>query len=158
MLRMTRLQWLVIGTLAIVGVLIYIAPHSGAIEAKEVVVDETDHLIDSAITLTRGENPMAGIMLMRKVLEEDPNNVRAQFQMGLFSLQSGQYEKAVERFNTVKALDPERTETLLYLGHAFAQLGQSEKAIEHFETYKTYLTAEEDLQEVDGYINELKNL
>ena len=40
---------------------------------------------------------MQGIMMLREVLEEDPKNELALFNMGMLSIQSGQYDKAVER-------------------------------------------------------------
>ncbi|MEM8566688.1 MAG: peptidase, partial [Bacteroidota bacterium] len=51
-----------------------------------------------AMTLVSSSNPMQGILMLREILQEDPDNEQATFNLGVLSMQSGQYEKAVERF------------------------------------------------------------
>jgi cytochrome c-type biogenesis protein CcmH/NrfG len=58
------------------------------------------------VTSRKAENSMQGIMTLRKVLEINPDHVEANFQLGVFSLQTNQLEKAVQRFEKVLSLDP----------------------------------------------------
>ncbi|MCH2198342.1 MAG: hypothetical protein MK081_06135 [Flavobacteriales bacterium] len=63
-----------------------------------------------------GGNPMEGIMRIRALLEEDSTYADAHLWLGFFSLQSGQTDKAVSRFNKVKQLDPLNPEPFWQLG------------------------------------------
>src|SRR5690606_11225258 len=59
-------------------------------------------------------NPMQGIQLLLDVVKNDPNNLKANLNLGLFSMKSGQFDKAVERFKTVIAQAP-TAEAYFYL-------------------------------------------
>ena len=49
------------------------------------------------------DNPMQGILAVREIADKNPDNLYAQMILGLGGIQSGQYDKAVERFlNVVK--------------------------------------------------------
>lgn len=154
-----RLQLAVLIGAALIGVLIFFLPHqSSEVQTSVAAVgSDENRMIDSAVALVNGADPMAGIMLLREVLKENPENSRAQFQMGVFSMRSQQYSKAVERFSKVLEIDPDAHEAMLLLGHAHANSGNREEAIKNFETYKTHLSAPAEIAEIDGYINELKN-
>lgn len=75
------------------------------------------------------ENSMRGILTIRKVTEINPDNTEAQFQLGLRSLQTGQFEKAETRFAKVMSLAPENWEAKYHLGVAKSELGKKEEAI-----------------------------
>ncbi|MBX7241232.1 MAG: tetratricopeptide repeat protein [Bacteroidia bacterium] len=75
------------------------------------------------------ENSMRGILTIRKVTEINPENVEAQFQLGLRSLQTGQYEKAEARFAKVVSIEPENWEAKYHLGIAKSESGKKEEAI-----------------------------
>jgi Flp pilus assembly protein TadD len=85
-----------------------------------------------AMTYVVGSNPMQGIMMLREVLEEDPNNELAVYNMGMLAINSGQLNKAIERFEKLKILDPENPEAHFYLGYCFFELGNKESAKAHF--------------------------
>lgn len=51
-----------------------------------------------------------GIFKLRDVLKQDPDNVRALYHMGLLSIESGQFDKAIERFEKLILLRPENQE------------------------------------------------
>lgn len=51
-----------------------------------------------------------GIMKLRAVTERDSNNVAAIYQLGIMSIESGQTEKAVKRFEKLLLLQPENQE------------------------------------------------
>ncbi|WP_256010738.1 tetratricopeptide repeat protein [Desertivirga xinjiangensis] len=73
-------------------------------------------------------NPMQGIQLLLEVVKKDPENINANMNLGLFSMKSGQFAKAVDRFKTVIAKEP-KPETWLYLAMAYENLGDKENAI-----------------------------
>jgi len=71
---------------------------------------------------------MQGIMTIRKILEINPDNVEASFQLGIFSVQTGQFERAVQRFERVLELDPDNFAAMFELANAQYQLGNTERA------------------------------
>ena len=83
------------------------------------------------------QNSMKGILTIRKVLELNPDNVEASFMLGMFSIQTQQWDKAKSRFEKVLELNPENADANFQLGYVLSQLdskvearGFVEKAIE----------------------------
>jgi cytochrome c-type biogenesis protein CcmH/NrfG len=74
------------------------------------------------------QEPMKGIMLLREAVKQDSTNIDAQLNLGFFSMQSAQYDKAVLRFKKVILLKPELTEARLYLSDALLGEGKKEEA------------------------------
>ena len=155
---MKRGSYIAILVAAVIAALIFLLPNKPPLEADQQIA-EVDLMIDSAITLVNkeGGSPMQGIMLLRKILEENPENARAHFQMGLFSVQSGQFEKAVERFDKVNSLDPENVECLYFLGLSHSNLGNKTEAISYFESFIEKTEDEESRAEVEKIVEQLKN-
>ena len=137
-------------------VLLYLLPSK---VANPTVVENNSPLgIEEAVELVKsGSDPMKGILKLREIAEEDPENVEAQFYLGIFSVQSGQLEKAITRLTKVLELDPEYTEAYLYLGHSYSGIGNKELAIESFEEFKASISDEKRIEEVEIHIKELKN-
>ncbi|MFN0187898.1 MAG: tetratricopeptide repeat protein [Bacteroidia bacterium] len=79
--------------------------------------------------------PMKGIMLLRDVVAADPNHEMAQYNLGMLSVKSGQLDKAIERFQKVLEINPERTEMNFYLGQVHLQKGDTAAAIQSYETF-----------------------
>jgi lipopolysaccharide biosynthesis regulator YciM len=118
-----------------------------ALEARKVLTLITQKEVDNisaktklAMTLVITENPMSGIMLLREVLEKDPKNREALLNLGLLSIQSGQYERGVERFEKLIALKEDDYEAMLYMGVCLLEINKSEESSELF----TRIVAAED--------------
>ncbi len=104
--------------------------------------------------VTGTQNPMQGIQLLLSVVKEDPKNVKANMNLGLFSMKSGQFEKAVDRFKTVIAEKP-TPEAWFYLGTSYENLGMKPEAILAYQKSKE-LAADPSLSDfVDRKIKEL---
>ncbi len=73
-------------------------------------------------------NPMQGIQLLLEVVKKDPLNIKANTNLGLFSMRSGQFDKAVERFKTITEQKPD-PEAWFYLASSYENLGQNQEAI-----------------------------
>ncbi len=84
----------------------------------------------SYILSFRQENSMKGILSIRKVTEINPKNVAAQYKLGEFSMKTGQFDKAVERFRKVLALEPSHADAKLRLAIALQSLGKTEEALQ----------------------------
>jgi tetratricopeptide (TPR) repeat protein len=100
-------------------------------------------------------NPMQGIQLLLEVVKEDPKNVKANTNLGLFAMRSGQFDKAVTRFKTVIEQKPD-PEAWFYLATSYENLGQNKDAILAYEKSKE-LAANPGLSDfVDQKIQALK--
>lgn len=100
-------------------------------------------------------NPMQGITLLLDVVKQDPKNIKANTNLGLFAMRSGQFDKAVTRFKTVIEQKPD-PEAWFYLATSYENLGQNKDAILAYEKSKE-LAANPGLSDfVDQKIQALK--
>lgn len=102
-----------------------------------------------------GAMPMQGIALLLEVVKQEPNNREANLNLGMFSMKSGQFEKAVQRFKTLIA-QKEEVEPYFYLAESYKQLGQKQEAIAAYEKCKELMDDPVASQRIDEYIKELK--
>jgi len=100
-------------------------------------------------------NPMQGIAMLRDVVTKDPENVKANLNLGMFAMRTGQYDKAEKRFLTVLKKAPD-AEVYFYLGETYKNLGQKQKAIEAFQKTKEYIVDPQFTAQIDNIIKELK--
>lgn len=109
--------------------------------------------------LNSGAPPMQTILKLRELAEKEPANVEAQYHLGLFSWQTGQYDKAMERFRTVIELDPTgHPDAFGYLGRAYSTLDSVPQAIAAYEKYRSLVNEPELIHTVDSLILQLKQL
>lgn len=150
---------LIIGFVGLI-VLLFSLPRTPAKQETEIVLSESEQMISRALMLVRGESPMEGIMLLREVLEKDPENIDAHWHLGVFSVESRQFEKAVERFEKVceldSSLEPKYKEAYFYLGNLYANLGEKEKAIKNFYQLLSLNPNEELKSETEELIEQLE--
>ncbi len=92
--------------------------------------------VEQALELLEGENPMEGVFMFREILENDPQNTEALYYLGVLSVQTGQYENAIERFNQLIAIDSSDKKAYLQLGISNYQLGYTKKADSLFSIVK----------------------
>jgi tetratricopeptide (TPR) repeat protein len=81
-----------------------------------------------AMTYVNTENPMQGILMLREVLDTDPTNELALFNLGILSMRSNQYSKAADRFRQILTNNPANTKAKFYLGLTLVELGNKEEA------------------------------
>lgn len=101
--------------------------------------------------------PMNGIMMLRDVVKADPNHENGQLFLGLLSLQSGQLDKAIDRFEKVLVLDSQNFNVLLLLGRTYAETGNTKKALETFRLLKEKTQDAGLNQEADAWISKLES-
>lgn len=149
-----------LGALVVI-VLLLLAPRtpSGKKEAEVRAMDPAKAKTEEAIALVNGQDPMRGIMMLREILEEDPNNVAAHWHLGLFSIQSGQYDRALGRFQKVLELDSVNfPDAWFYLGRTYATLDSNAQAIASLKKYRTLTQDTAILNGVDRFLIELENV
>jgi tetratricopeptide (TPR) repeat protein len=99
--------------------------------------------------------PMKGIMLLREVVTKNPSHENAQFNLGVLSVRSGQYEKAIERFQKVLEINPARKEMYFLIGKSYAMEGNKEKAIENLEKLKKETNDLQLIEQSNNLINQI---
>lgn len=105
-------------------------------EAVEANPDDPDLLLRLGVGYVRSgkvENSMLGIQTIRQVLSIDPDHVGASFQLGMFSMQTQQFEKAEARFTKVLSLEPRNYAAMFQLALAHAQQNERVEAKEYLE-------------------------
>lgn len=130
-----------------------------AIQSYEKAVELDGNSLDAktglgAAMVTGTNNPMAGIAVLREVIAKDPKNIQANKTLGLFSLQSRQFDKAIERFKTIIELKPD-AESYFYLATGYENIGLKNEAIAAFQKSKE-LAADPSLSQfIDRRVEEL---
>lgn len=155
-------QLLVLLAAVVVVVLLVLAPRTPSGKQHEIpatqAMDPAQARMAEAVALVQGQDPMRGIMMLREIVEQQPGNAEAHWHLGLFSVQSGQYDKALERFKKVRDLDEVGfPDVWFYLGRTYATLDSTERAIECFTKYKTLTQDTAITNGVDAFLRELEN-
>lgn len=78
---------------------------------------------------------MQAIFALREVVEEDSTHRDAQFYLGQFSMLSGQFDKAVERFQIVLQHHEDDVWAAVGLAQAQSKLGDTEGAIQGIQSF-----------------------
>ena len=97
----------------------------------------SDAKVRSAVEMIEsGEgNPMEAIFALREVVEADSTHRDAQFYLGQFSIMSGQWNKAIDRFNKVLKIYPSDAYAMESLAIARFQKGDKNGAVEDLKNY-----------------------
>ena len=117
---------------------------------------DLDAKTNVAMTLIASSNPMQGITLLREVIAADPDNEKALFNLGILSIQSQQYDKAVGHFQKLVKVNPKHVEGNFYLAVALAETGKNEEAKALFNKVKTMKDDPALVASVDEYLARLK--
>ena len=89
--------------------------------------------IELAIAKVSGENPMEGIMELRAMADENPPKLEAVLWLGRFAVQSGQLDKARERFTQVIDVRPDNVEAHWEMAMLNLEEGFLEEAVAGFD-------------------------
>lgn len=106
--------------------------------------------------IATGDQPMQGVQLLREVITTDPNNEKALFNLGILSIQSGQYDKAVERFRHLVEVNPKHVQGNFYLAVSLAETGKKAEARQVFTNAKKLDDNPEFQASVDTELEKLK--
>lgn len=134
-----------------------ITPEKKEVEAVDPQTASLDQKVDEAVLIIQNADgaPMRGIAILREVLSEDPNHVKANYWMGEFSWISGQFDKAVPRFEKVLEVDPDNVDAAKRLVTVYIQLQQNEKAKSVVETFEKNNTNHEALAEMNAILDNI---
>ena len=128
---MKRSPLLAIGMGIVLALYIYTSAVKPSRKVKNVQLSLTEQIAQTLSDIQNGNSPedqMKGILKMRALAESNPENADLQAQMGLFSMQTGQYEKAVARFEKVISLDENRVNAYMQLALSYSALEDTSNA------------------------------
>jgi cytochrome c-type biogenesis protein CcmH/NrfG len=100
--------------------------------------------------------PMQGISLINEVARRDSGNVYAQWTLGQASVQSGQLDKALERFKRVVRLQPGNLEAILMVADVADKMGKNTEAVEWYNKLLPSVTDPVLKKEIEARIAMLK--
>lgn len=103
------------------------------------------------------DNPMQGITTVLEVAKKNPDNMYAQRALALGGLQSGQVDKAIERFNIILEKQPENIEAILRLADVYERKHDDAKAIALYNRVLLLNISPVMKQELEEHIAQLKN-
>ena len=89
------------------------------------------HKVNLALCYTENppqDNPMRGILMLVELNKEFPDNVLVLNNLGRLAINTGQFDRALERLEKALSLEPENTTSICLLSRAYEGVGQIEKA------------------------------
>ncbi len=92
---------------------------------------EVKHKVNLAVIYTDNppqDNPMKGILMLRELDTQYPNNVGVLSQLGRLAIKTGQWEKAITRLEAAQKVDPANNRVTCLLVEAYKGAGQTDKA------------------------------
>lgn len=125
-------------------------------KAIEINPDETQHQINLALTYVESEQPMRGIVKLKELSQQKPENTAVLMALGQLSIRSGQYDKAIERYEVVVKLEPNNVKAHYALAQMYQSLGKNQKAVN---SYNKCLSLSEDgklKSDIEQIIKKLK--
>ncbi len=102
------------------------------------------------------DNPMQGILAVKEIADKDPSNAYAQMMLGLGGIQSGQYDKAIERFLNVINLQPGNLEAILNLAQVYDRQNNKADAVKWYKEALKYIQVSEAKNEIQTRIKSLQ--
>jgi tetratricopeptide (TPR) repeat protein len=100
--------------------------------------------------------PMEGIMKIREVVEKDSTNVYAQLMLARGSMLSGQYDKALDRLETVYRLEPKNIDAVLMLADLNERINNKTAAIGWYQKILPWVKQADLKKEIETRIGELR--
>ena len=102
------------------------------------------------------QETMKGIQQLLQVVRKDSMNMQAQLVLGIGGVISNQYDKAVDRLQTVVKNQPSNLEAISWLADAYAGKGDKVNALKWYEISKRIVNNPVYSKEVDERIKMLK--
>lgn len=113
----------------------YCASH--AVNAFESAIslnpEKVEHRVNLALVYAENpssDDPMKAVKLLRELETKHPDQPSVYNALGRLAIKTGQWERAVQRLEKARSLDPENPNTVCLLAKAYAGIGNSDKAAE----------------------------
>lgn len=89
------------------------------------------HRVNLALTYTEmppKDEPMKGILMLREMNQQEPNNVLVLNSLSRLAIKTNQWDRAKERLEQAIAIEPQNVNTICMLAQVYEQLGEAEQA------------------------------
>lgn len=93
--------------------------------------DNVAHRVNLALTYADTppqDEPMKGILMLRELNQQQPNNVLVLNSLARLAIKTGQFDRAKERLEQAITVEPQNVNTICMLAQVYEQLGESEQA------------------------------
>ena len=93
--------------------------------------EDPTHKLNLALVYTEQppqDNPMKGILMLRDLNQQDPENPAVLYHLGRLAIMTGQFEKAVERLSAGLKSKPDSKRIACLLSEAYQGLGDTQNA------------------------------
>ncbi|MDQ7948039.1 MAG: hypothetical protein REI78_06705 [Pedobacter sp.] len=126
-------------------------------KALEIDSTSNDAKTGLGVSIVNGMGaPMQGIAMLMDVVKKDPKNLKANMNLGMFANKSGQFDKAIIRFNYILKEIKETPDAYLHLAFAYENLDQKKEAINAYLNAKKLAANPTITTFVDKKVAELK--
>jgi tetratricopeptide (TPR) repeat protein len=112
--------------------------------------------IQQALLYMNTGEPMIGVQKLREVVAANPDNIVAQLTLANLAIQSGQYDKAIQRMDTLLQRHPNEAQAIFVQAEAYRSKGDVKKAVELFGQCKKMLKDPALQAEIDNYIKNIQ--
>lgn len=102
---------------------------------EAIAIDSTslDAKTGMGVVIVNGAGaPMEGIAMLLDVVKKDPKNFKANMNLGMFAIKSGQFDKAITRFEDIIKNIKATPDSYFYLATAYENLGKNKEAIDAY--------------------------
>ncbi len=123
--------------LALLVVYLPKSPASARVELSDVEIE-----INRAVAMVRGDSPMEGIGKLKALEEQMPNHPELNYHLGVFSVVTQQYVKAIPRLEIAVKV-PRFEEAYVYLFESYQEIGNQKAAADILEKAKAGKFAKE---------------
>ena len=98
---------------------------------------------------------MQGISMIRSVVDKDSTHVFGQMMLAKGALMSGQFDKAIDRLNTICRIQPANLEAILLLAESYERTGEKAAAIKWYRESLKYIGFAEAKKAIEKRIADL---
>lgn len=98
------------------------------------------HKVNLALCYTENppaDNPMKGILMLRTLDDENPEDALINTSLARLAIQTGQYDRAIQRLQTVLQNEPANNTANCLIGQAYEKAGKAEEAVPFIEKCNT---------------------
>jgi len=95
---------------------------------------------------------MQGIQELLTIVKNDPANLPANMVLGTMAIESGQYDKAIQRGELILKYHKDNWQARLFMAEAYKELGKKDKAIDLLNEAKQIKQDPQFSADVDNYI------
>lgn len=101
--------------------------------AASLAPEKPEHRVNLALVYAENpppDNPMQAVLMLRELEKQNPEHPSVYNALGRLAIKTGQWQRAVDRLEKARSLDPKNPNTPCLLAKAYEGLGNTEKATE----------------------------